>query len=145
MGNFTTILPLILLIAIMYFLLIRPQKKREKDVNTMRNAIKVGDEVITIGGICGKIVKTKDEVLTIQVGADKTKFEIMRWAVSKVVTESPASAAKKPQKTEKEEPADEADGIDVEETTDEGDGANTSLPKRLKKKSAEEEAGLEEK
>ena len=70
-----TLIPLILLIFIMYFLLIRPQKKREKAVAAMRNAVKVGDEVITIGGICGKIVKTKDEVLTIQVGADKIKFD----------------------------------------------------------------------
>ena len=65
----------------------------------MRNAIKAGDEIVTIGGICGKIVKTKDESLVIQVGADKVKFEIMRWAVSKVVSESsapaPAPAAEK--------------------------------------------------
>ena len=58
----------------------------------MRNAIKAGDEIVTIGGICGKIVKTKDESLVIQVGADKVKFEIMRWAVSKVVSESSAPA-----------------------------------------------------
>ncbi len=90
-----TLMPLVLLIVIMYFLLIRPQKKREKAVTAMRNSIKVGDEVITIGGICGKIVKTKDETLTIQVGADKTKFEIMRWAVSKVVTDEPALSSKK--------------------------------------------------
>ena len=60
-----TLMPLILLIVIMYFLLIRPQKKKEKAVTAMRNSIKVGDEVVTIGGICGKIVKTKDETLTI--------------------------------------------------------------------------------
>ena len=71
MNTVTTILPLILLIGIMYFLLIRPQKKREKEVNAMRSSVQVGDEIITIGGICGKIVKTKDESLVIQVGADK--------------------------------------------------------------------------
>ena len=82
------ILPLIILLLVMYFLLIRPQKKREKEVNAMRSGVQVGDEIITIGGICGKIVKTKEESLIIQVGADKVKFEIMRWAVSKVVEES---------------------------------------------------------
>ena len=82
-----SILMLVLIIVVMYFLLIRPQKKKEKAINEMRNAIKAGDEIVTIGGICGKIVKTKDESLVIQVGADKVKFEIMRWAVSKVVSE----------------------------------------------------------
>ena len=85
-------LMLVLIIVVMYFLLIRPQKKKEKAINEMRNAIKAGDEIVTIGGICGKIVKTKDESLVIQVGADKVKFEIMRWAVSKVVSESSAPA-----------------------------------------------------
>ena len=85
-GNMlATLLPLVLLLVIMYFLLIRPQKKREKQVNEMRSNVRVGDEIITIGGICGKVVKTKDESLVIQVGADKVKFEIMRWSVSKVV------------------------------------------------------------
>lgn len=100
MNTVTTILPLILLIGIMYFLLIRPQKKREKEINAMRSSLQVGDEIITIGGICGKIVKTKDESLVIQVGADKLKFEIMRWAVSKVVEQSKRPAAK----AEEEEP-----------------------------------------
>jgi len=94
MGSFGTLLPLILLLLIMYFLLIRPQKKREKEVNAMRNAIQVGDEVITIGGICGKVVKTKEETLVIQVGADKVKFEMMRWSISKVVNAKDAPKAK---------------------------------------------------
>ena len=89
-----TLIPLILLLVIMYFLLIRPQKKREKEVNAMRNAIQVGDEVITIGGICGKVVKTKEETLVIQVGADKVKFEMMRWSISKVVNTKDAPKAK---------------------------------------------------
>lgn len=117
-SSLITLMPLVLLIVIMYFLLIRPQKKREKAVTAMRNAVKVGDEIITIGGICGKVVKTKDETLTIQVGADKTKFEIMRWAVSKVENE-PATASSR--KTKKEEPEE------TEETT------KKSLPKRMKK------------
>ena len=101
-----SILMLVLIIVVMYFLLIRPQKKKEKAINEMRNAIKAGDEIITIGGICGKIVKTKDESLVIQVGADKVKFEIMRWAVSKVVSESsaPAPAAAEEEETEPKKP-----------------------------------------
>lgn len=83
---------LVVFIAAMYFLLIRPQKKKEKTIQNMRNSLQVGDEIITIGGICGKIVKTKDDSIVIQVGADKVKFEMMRWAVSSVVSSSKAAA-----------------------------------------------------
>lgn len=116
-GNiWATILPLVILIAVMYFLLIRPQKKREKEVNAMRSGVQVGDEIITIGGICGKVVKTKEESLVIQVGADRVKFEIMRWAVSKVVEET-------------EKPAAKAHEEEAEET----EVKKSSKPKKLKK------------
>lgn len=142
-GNiWATILPLVILIAVMYFLLIRPQKKREKEVNAMRSGVQVGDEIITIGGICGKVVKTKEESLVIQVGADRVKFEIMRWAVSKVVEETEKTAAKaheeeaeetevkkssKPKKLKKAAPAEEApeeveDAEEVEEPAEEAEG-----------------------
>lgn len=80
-------MPLVLLVAIMYFLLIRPQKKKEKAINAMRSAVRVGDDIITIGGIIGKVTRVKDDSLTIQIGSDKTKMEITRWAVSKIVEE----------------------------------------------------------
>lgn len=138
-GNiWATILPLVILIAVMYFLLIRPQKKREKEVNAMRSGVQVGDEIITIGGICGKVVKTKEESLVIQVGADRVKFEIMRWAVSKVVeeTEKPATKAheeeaeetevkksSKPKKLKKAAPAEEVEEAgEVEEPAEEAEG-----------------------
>ena len=68
------LLPLVLLFAVMYFLMIRPQRKKDKQIQDMRKSLQVGDEIVTIGGICGKIVKTKDESFIIQVGADKVKF-----------------------------------------------------------------------
>lgn len=91
----------------MYFLLIRPQKKREKATNQMRNTLQVGDEVITIGGLCGKIVKVKDETLIIQVGAEKIKFEIMRWAISKVANSDPNASTKKERTSTTENTAEE--------------------------------------
>lgn len=122
-GNMlVTIGPLILLLIVMYFLLIRPQKKREKEINEMRRGINVGDEVITIGGICGKVVKTKNDTLILQVGADKVKFEVMRWSISKVVESAKKPAVSKP------EPEEEA----AEET-------KPARPKRLKKAAASEE------
>ena len=68
----------------MYFILIKPQRKRDRETEEMRNSIQVGDEIVTIGGICGKVVKTKDESIVIQVGADRTKLEFKRWAISAV-------------------------------------------------------------
>ena len=90
---------LVIFILIMYFLLIRPQKKKEKQINDMRNSIQVGDEIVTIGGICGKVVKTKEDSIVIQVGADKVKFEMKRWSVSSVEKKG----SSKPEKAEKEE------------------------------------------
>lgn len=123
-GNMlVTIGPLILLLIVMYFLLIRPQKKREKEINEMRRGINVGDEVITIGGICGKVVKTKNDTLILQVGADKVKFEVMRWSISKVVESAKKPAVSKPE-PEEEEAAEET---------------KPARPKRLKKAAASEE------
>ncbi len=103
---------LVVFIGAMYFLLIRPQKKKDKQIQAMRNNLQVGDEIITIGGIRGKIVKTKDDSIVIQVGADKVKFEMMRWSVSSV--ESSAKTAKVFKEEEFEEP-------------------KKAMPKRLKK------------
>ena len=100
-GSTGSIVMLVALFAIMYFLLIRPQKKQEKQVREMRSALKVGDDIVTIGGICGKIVRVKDNRLTIQVGADKTKFDIEKWAVSRL-DEGHKETASKTSKTEEE-------------------------------------------
>ena len=95
------IVMIVALFAIMYFLLIRPQKKQEKEIRDMRAALKVGDDIVTIGGICGKIVRVKDNRLTIQVGADKTKFDIEKWAVSRL-DEGRKDSAVKASKDEEE-------------------------------------------
>ncbi|MDY0236675.1 MAG: preprotein translocase subunit YajC [Gudongella sp.] len=78
------ILPIGLLV-IFYFFAIRPQRKKEKDIKEMRSSLKVGDEVVTIGGIYGKIVVVKEDVLSIESGSAKTKLEVTRWAVGSVV------------------------------------------------------------
>ncbi|SNS34012.1 preprotein translocase subunit YajC [Anaerovirgula multivorans] len=74
-------------LAIFYFLIIRPQQKREKKTKNMRNSLKVGDKVVTIGGIHGSILKIKDDILTIEIGADKTKLTIAKWAVGNVLND----------------------------------------------------------
>ena len=69
------------LFALMYFMTIRPQKKRQKEEQEMRNAVEVGDEITTIGGICGKVVTVKENHLIIETGADRNRMQITRWAV----------------------------------------------------------------
>jgi len=71
----------VILIAVFYFILIRPQKKREKQTKEMLAALKVGDEVVSIGGIIGTVCSIKDDTVTIEVGADKTKIKFERSAI----------------------------------------------------------------
>ena len=72
------------LIAVFYFLLIRPQRKKDKEAKAMLDNLKVGDRICTIGGIYGTIVKIKDDVLTIEVGEQKNQLVFARWAVRNV-------------------------------------------------------------
>lgn len=78
------ILP-VMLIAL-YFIMIRPQKKRQKQEEEMRNSIQIGDDVTTIGGIVGRVVNLRDDSLVIETGADRSKLRIKRWAVQTVDT-----------------------------------------------------------
>ena len=77
-------MPFILMIVIFYFFIIRPQRKREKETREMLESLKVGDNVTTIGGICGKIVAIRDDILTVEVGTDKVKLVFERWAIRSV-------------------------------------------------------------
>ena len=82
------------MLALFYFLLIRPQKKREKKVAEMRNSLKEGDKIITIGGIHGRVVKTGDDFITIEMGSgsNKTNIQVSKWAIGSNVTENPEEA-----------------------------------------------------
>lgn len=73
--------PLVVLIILFYFLMIRPQRKRDKAEREMRNSIQVGDEISTIGGFIGRVVNVKDDVLIIESSNDRTKLKIYRWAI----------------------------------------------------------------
>lgn len=78
----------VIFLVVFYFLVIRPQKKREKEITEMRDALKVGDIVITIGGIKGKILKVGEDYITLESGPDKAKMELTRWAVGVNETQS---------------------------------------------------------
>lgn len=79
-------LPLVLVLVIMYFLMIRPQKKKEKKTQEMRNNLQVGDEIITIGGVIGRVVSLREDTLVIETGSDRSKVRIKRWAVQSCET-----------------------------------------------------------
>ncbi len=83
-GSLGMILMMVALLVVFYFFGVRPQKKQEKAQNDMRNGLKVGDEITTIGGIIGKIVSIKDETCVIETTRDNTKIRILKSAVSRV-------------------------------------------------------------
>lgn len=80
-SSMTMLIMMIAIFAVMYFVTIRPQKKRQKEEQEMRNAVEVGDEITTIGGICGRVVTVKENHLIIETGADRNRMQITRWAM----------------------------------------------------------------
>ena len=78
--------PMILLIVVMYFLMIRPQRKRQKEEQKMRNNLRVGDELTTIGGVKGRVVAIKDDTVTIETSNDRTKIVFVKDAIGTVHT-----------------------------------------------------------
>lgn len=79
-----SIVMIVAMIAIFYFFMYRPQKKQEKEAIAMKNALEVGDEITTIGGIIGEVVSIKDETCVIETTKDKTRIRILKSAISKV-------------------------------------------------------------
>ena len=81
-GSF---LPMILMwvaiFGVMYLVMFRPQRTRQKEEQKMRENLRVGDEVTTIGGICGRVVSVKDDALVIETGMDRSKITIKKWAI----------------------------------------------------------------
>ncbi len=97
-------LPLIVFFFILYFFLMRPQRKKEKQTQDMRNNLAVGDEVVTIGGIVGKVLSVKDDTIVLYCGSDKTKMEFKKWAIGDVT-----SKKAQPEKKQEVEDAPEED------------------------------------
>ncbi|MGN0583831.1 MAG: preprotein translocase subunit YajC [Ruminococcus sp.] len=81
-----SLLIMVLLFAVMYFILIRPQKKKEKEQKAMQRDLCVGDEVVTIGGIVGLVVKTTEDTVVIECGGDRSRLRMKKWAIQENVT-----------------------------------------------------------
>ena len=95
-----SILMLVLMIGIFYFMLIRPENKRKKEAEQTRNSVKNGDEITTIGGIVGTVVNVKEDKIVIETSADQVRVELMKWAIS--TNETAAAAAREEAKKKQE-------------------------------------------
>ena len=82
MALLTTILPLVLMIGIFYFLLIRPEKKRTKKMKEMLDNLQVADEVVTTGGIIGRVLSVKEDTVLIETGSDRTRIRVHRSSIA---------------------------------------------------------------
>jgi preprotein translocase subunit YajC len=103
MDMLTSLLPMVLIIGVFYFLMIRPENKRKKEAEQMRNDLSVGDRITTIGGIVGTVVSVKDDKFVIETGADQVRVEFCKWALS--TNETAEEKAKAEQKRREEEKA----------------------------------------
>jgi len=92
-GMGSTLLMLVIMIGVFYFLLIRPENKRKKEAESMRSSVKVGDEITTIGGIVGTVVHVKDDKIVIETSADQVRLELAKWSISTNETAAAAQAA----------------------------------------------------
>ena len=102
-GGMTSIIMIFAMIAVFYFLMIRPENKRKKEAEQMRSAVKTGDVITTIGGIIGTVVSVKDDKFVMETSADQVRIELAKWAISS--NETAAAAAKAEAKKRQEEKA----------------------------------------
>ena len=98
------IIMIVAMLAIMYFMLIRPENKKKKAAEEMRSSLKVGDQITTIGGIVGTICAVKDRTIVLETGADRVRVEFTKWAISSKGTQSTEEAV--PEKEDKKDKKD---------------------------------------
>ena len=92
-GGMSSILFLVIIFVVFYFFLIRPENKRKKKLTEMRNNISLGDEIVTIGGIMGKVVQVTEDTVTFETGEDRVRLQVTKWAISSNVREEKERAA----------------------------------------------------
>lgn len=106
----SSIIMIVALFAIMYFMMIRPENKRKKKAQEMRDGLKKGDTITTIGGIIGKVVSVGGDTFVIETSEDRVRLEFAKWALSSVgvqTTEQPEAEKKSKKDEVPEEPVDE--------------------------------------
>ncbi len=103
----STVMMLVIMGAVFYFMLIRPENKRKKEAENMRASVKNGDKITTIGGIVGTVVNVNDDKFVIETGADRVRIEFAKWALStnETAAENAKAEAKKAQEAKAKEKA----------------------------------------
>ena len=118
------IVMIVLMFAIMYFLMIRPENKRKKKAQEMRDSLKKGDVITSIGGIVGKIVQVNKDTIIIETSEDRVRMELTKWAVSSVGVQTgeqpdqPKKSEKKEDEAPTEEPAEIAETAETAEASE---------------------------
>ncbi len=106
-GSF--LLMILLMVVAMYFMIWRPESKRKKQAEAMRNSLKKGDQITTIGGIIGKIVQVSDETIIIETSEDRVRMELTKWAVSTNNSQQPEEKKGKGKEKDDDIPKIESD------------------------------------
>ena len=127
MEQYASLIMIVVMFAIIYFLMIRPENKRKKQAEEMRNSLKKGDQITTIGGIVGRIVMVSDDTIVIETSDDRVRMELTKWAVS--TTGVQASSEEKSSKEEKKE-----DEVKKTEEIPETPAEETAAPSEEEKK-----------
>lgn len=134
-ANVMNMLLLVFFIGLIYFMMIRPQRKKDKEDKAMREALKVGDKVMTIGGVIGKVTKITNKTVVIATGEGRVKIEFVKTAIGSVVEESDA-----PAKKAAPAPVEEAEEVASKVSRD-----KKVTPKKLTKKAeTDEDKAVEE-
>lgn len=94
-SPFSMIILLVGMLVVMYFVMIRPQKKKQAEEQKLRDSIQIGDEITSIGGITGRVVTVKEDSIVVETGADRTKLKLMRWAIQTNNTANDRAAEEK--------------------------------------------------
>ena len=102
--DYASLIMIVVMIAVFYFLMIRPENKRKKQAEEMRNSLKKGDQITTIDGIMGRIVMVTDETIIIETSDDRVRMELAKWAVSTNASQQVADKKGKKAKDEEETP-----------------------------------------
>ena len=112
-----SLLLMVAMIAVFYFLIIRPENKRKKQAEQMRGSLKKGDRVTTIGGMVGKIVQVNDSTIVFETSEDRVRIEVTKWAVQSTGAMEQAAAQKSGKKADKvEEKAEETPAVEEKAT-----------------------------
>lgn len=107
-----SIILLVAMFAIMYFLIIRPENKRKKQAENMRNSLKKGERITTIGGMVGKIVQINDSTIVFETSEDRVRIEVTKWAIQSTESMEAAAQKGKKQPSPAKEAAEEAPALE---------------------------------